>query len=107
MMTNIKAFTLGVLYRCGLHIERVNRGGELVGRPRRELGESYQLLYELGIRPKTVIDIGAAGGTPELMAAFPDARLVLVEPLTEFADELDQIAQTRPSIVVQAAAGAT
>ena len=106
MMTKIKAFTLGVLYRCGLHIERVNRGGEFVGRPRRELGESYQLLYELGIRPKTVIDIGAASGTPELMAAFPDARLVLVEPLTEFADQLDHIAQTRPSIVVQAAAGA-
>jgi FkbM family methyltransferase len=34
--------------------------------------------------PQTVIDVGVADGTPSLYAAFPDAYLVLVEPLAEY-----------------------
>ena len=105
MVTRIKAAIHGLLNMLGLRLERIDRGGGLVGRPRRELGDSYRLLHELGIRPRTVIDIGAAGGTPELMSAFPDAGVVLVEPLTEFVDDLEGIARSRHSVIIQAAAG--
>ncbi len=105
MRSQAKAVTQRLLDRLGLHVERVGSHEDILGRPRRDLGESYKLLHELGTQPRTIIDIGAASGTPELMAAFPDARLVLVEPLAEFADQLDLIAQTRPSIVISAAAG--
>lgn len=32
---------------------------------------------------RTIIDVGVADGTPELYAAFPKARLVLIDPLEE------------------------
>ena len=32
-------------------------------------------------KPKTVIDVGVADGTPELYAAFPSAYHVLIDPL--------------------------
>lgn len=34
--------------------------------------------------PATVVDVGAAWGTPELYRAFPDAYHVMVEPLEEY-----------------------
>jgi FkbM family methyltransferase len=45
-----------------------------------------------GLNPATVIDVGAASGTPELYEAFPDAHLILVEPLEEFAPALQKVA---------------
>jgi FkbM family methyltransferase len=58
-----------------------------------------------GLRPDTIIDVGVAAGTPELYAAFPDARLVLVEPLEEWRGHLEQLAERRRTEVVIAAAG--
>jgi FkbM family methyltransferase len=34
--------------------------------------------------PHTIVDVGTAGGTPELYRAFPNAYYVLIEPLEEF-----------------------
>ena len=45
-----------------------------------------------GLAPVTVIDVGAASGTGELYEAFPDAHLILVEPLEEFAPALRKVA---------------
>jgi FkbM family methyltransferase len=69
------------------------------------VSDSYRLLAQLGVAPTTLLDIGAAGGTPELFAAFPDAGLVLFEPLAEFRGDLDRILATRRGILVEAAAG--
>lgn len=44
-----------------------------------------------GFRPETIIDVGAAGGTPALYEAFPEARHILIEPLEEYIPHLDSL----------------
>jgi FkbM family methyltransferase len=45
---------------------------------------SLEVLKELGLQPKTVIDVGVRHGTPELYETFPKSKHVLVEPVREF-----------------------
>ena len=61
---------------------------------------------ELGLAPQTVIDVGVGPGTPDLYQGFPDARLLLVEPLEEWRAALEAVQRARPTEVVIAAAGA-
>ncbi len=49
-------------------------------------------IKSLGFAAKTIIDVGVAYGTPELYEAFPEARLILVDPLINLTD-----VRTRPS----------
>ena len=44
-----------------------------------------------GLKPATVIDVGAASGTLELYETFCDAHFLLVEPLEEFAPVLQEV----------------
>jgi FkbM family methyltransferase len=44
-----------------------------------------------GLRPKTIIDVGAASGTPALYEVFPEARHILIEPLEEYISHLDSL----------------
>jgi FkbM family methyltransferase len=60
---------------------------------------------QLGLAPATVIDVGVAAGTPELYQAFPGARLILVEPLVEWRQQLEDAHRERNTEVVIAAAG--
>src|SRR5262245_61167607 len=46
-----------------------------------------------GLAPKTVFDVGVGRGTPWLYDAFPDAKLVLFEPLPLFEGELAKLAR--------------
>ncbi len=55
----------------------------------------WERLGMLDIRPQTVVDVGVAYGTPELYQAFPDAELVLVEPLTEYDAAIAEILARR------------
>ncbi len=64
-----------------------------------------EYIQRLGYQPATLIDIGAASGTPELYAAFPDAYLLLVEPLEEFSAEIASILSTRRGVHVPVALG--
>jgi FkbM family methyltransferase len=41
--------------------------------------------------PKTVVDVGVGYGTPALYTAYPDAYIVLVEPLVEYKAAIDGI----------------
>jgi FkbM family methyltransferase len=59
----------------------------------------------LGFAPGTVIDVGVARETLELYEAFPQARLLLIEPLAEFEPFLKQICQRYKGQYVLAAAG--
>ena len=61
-------------------------------------------LHRLGFRPQTIIDVGVAGGTPELYTAFPDAQLILVEPVEEFSEGIAQILARRRGVHIRAAA---
>jgi FkbM family methyltransferase len=53
-----------------------------------------QAMAARGFTPATVIDVGAARGTPLLYRSFPDAYHVLIEPLREFEEELEQLTHT-------------
>jgi FkbM family methyltransferase len=46
-----------------------------------------------GLKPETIIDVGAASGTPALYEVFPNARHILIEPLEEFVPQLDSLVQ--------------
>jgi FkbM family methyltransferase len=63
-------------------------------------------LRKPGLAPATVIDVGVGRGTPNLYDAFPEAHLVLVEPLREFEEDLRRICRRRGGEYVLAAAGA-
>ena len=58
-----------------------------------------------GLGPETVIDVGAAVGTAELYEAFPDAHLVLIEPLSECREQLEQWLSTHDGELVESAVG--
>jgi FkbM family methyltransferase len=89
------------LARAGLELRRTGGGG-----PRRTLAEVLAHARSVGVAPRTVVDVGVAAGTPELYAAFPDAALLLVEPLADLhRAELDALAARRRTVVAPVAAG--
>lgn len=63
-------------------------------------------LARLGFAPRTIIDAGVANATPELYDNFPNAALLLIEPLAEFEPFLRKICASRANAqYVLAAAG--
>jgi FkbM family methyltransferase len=92
------------LGRFGLELHRKHPADELskfkldaVQRlERQSLRGALQHARTLGVHPNCVFDIGAAYGTPELYATFPDARHVLVEPLDEYRPFLERVVNTYP-----------
>jgi FkbM family methyltransferase len=48
-------------------------------------------LRELGNLPRTIVDVGAAKGTPQLYECFPDSFQVLVDPVQEYRPYLEEI----------------
>lgn len=62
-------------------------------------------IAKLGFRPRTVIDVGVAYHTLELYQQFPEAKILLVEPLAEFEPFLRQICTQYKAEYVLAAAG--
>ena len=57
--------------------------------------------------PRTVVDVGAGRGTPQLYQAFPEAYHFLVEPLTEYEFDLRKALEPYQGEYIFAAAGAT
>ncbi len=55
-----------------------------------------EYVKRLGFQPATLIDVGVARGTPELYAAFPNAYLLLIEPLQEFTADIASLLAARP-----------
>ena len=45
----------------------------------------------IGLNPKTIIDVGAANGTPAIYKIFPKANHILVEPLKEYTSSLESV----------------
>lgn len=93
----MKAAARRLLARAGLEVRRTGRG------PRRTLGEVLRHAVSLGLEVGTVVDVGVAGGTPELYAPFPRAQLLLVEPLAEWEPTLRSLVAGRGRYVVAAA----
>ena len=53
-------------------------------------GYTSKRIARLGC-PKTIIDIGTGFGTPAFYDAFPEANMLLIEPVKEFEDHLKKI----------------
>lgn len=62
---------------------------------RRTLGQFSRYLAKRNFRPGTVIDVGVADGTLELYGPFPDAELLLVEPMARFKPAIEAILKRR------------
>jgi FkbM family methyltransferase len=71
----------------------------------RQSGWTPETLRKHGVSPATVIDVGAAGGTHSLYAAFPGAHHVLIEPQREFEPALERIVRRRKGEYILTAVG--
>jgi FkbM family methyltransferase len=67
-----------ILGLCGLEVRRVQNQV-----PRYTMRGFLQQAVKNGLLPMTVIDVGAATGTPAIYESFPDAYHLLIEPLEE------------------------
>jgi FkbM family methyltransferase len=73
----------GLLWRAG-------GGDRELGEDARGSGSGWrpENMRKRGFAPATVIDVGAAYGTPALYAAFPEAYHVMIEPLVDYEPSL-------------------
>ncbi len=76
----------------------------MIGQPRKNIAEALDQVIKLGIRPKTVIDVGVANGTFDLYKKFPYAFHLLVEPLVEYEQNLKEICNRYNAEYIMAAA---
>ncbi len=56
-------------------------------------------LKERGFNPGTIIDVGVAFGTPDIYCLSDEATLVLVEPVIEFREYINEIKKKRQALV--------
>ena len=79
----------------------------LIGCSRASLKGSLSHIKRLGFEPRTVLDVGAGTGTPELYRVFPKARHILIEPLEENRLRLEEVARKYGNVeyILAAAAG--
>jgi FkbM family methyltransferase len=59
-----------------------------------------------GFRPRTIVDVGAAYGTPQLYEAFPASFHILIEPLREYEPHLQDILEKYEGEYLLTAVGA-
>lgn len=76
-----------VKFKLKQKLRRLLRGG----RPTRTFDEFFEHIKGLGFYPETVIDVGAADGTPSLQNAFSKAYFFWFEPLEEFRSALQML----------------
>jgi FkbM family methyltransferase len=96
--SRLKSTAKRLAARAGLEVQRR-------GAVRRTPEAVLEHVKRLGLEPGSVIDVGVAHGTPELYQAFPEARLLLVEPLEEYAESVRRIESRHRAEWVRAAAG--
>lgn len=100
LRTRLRARAATALASHGIEIHRT-RG------VRRTLPGVLAHYRGLGFVPNVVFDVGVGPGTPELYDGFPDARLVLVEPLEEWKRNFEWVERARATDTIIAAAGST
>jgi FkbM family methyltransferase len=100
LRTRARARAVTTLASRGIEIHRT-RG------VRRTLPAILAHYRALGFVPSVVFDVGVGPGTPELYEGFPDARLVLVEPLEEWRRHFEWVELQRGADTIIAAAGST
>jgi len=91
-----------LLAPTGFALQRRDGGGRATAE------DALERLRGRGLAPRTVIDVGAAFGDWAELAGrlFPEARVLLVEPLSEFAPFLEmRMRHLADATVIAAAAG--
>jgi FkbM family methyltransferase len=73
---------------------------------RDSIGEVMQLAKEFGFIPATIVDVGVNTGTPGLFEFFPDAKLIMIDPLTESEFFMRHIAALYPDAHYEVCAAA-
>ncbi|HEY9610730.1 FkbM family methyltransferase [Allocoleopsis sp.] len=73
----------------GLEIHRKRQA--IAQTPRASMYGCLSQACQNGLQPKTIIDVGAASGTPALYEVFPEARHILIEPLEEYIPHLNSL----------------
>lgn len=89
MLDSSKKILKNLISLFGLEIRRKEQVIHQI--PRASMYGCLQQAVKNGLTPETVIDVGAAGGTPALYEVFPNANHILIEPLEEFAPNLSQL----------------
>lgn len=67
--------------------------------------DTPEYIRRLGFKPRTLVDVGVARGTPPLYEAYPEPYLVLIEPLAETIPFARDILKHRPGVFVQTGLG--
>jgi len=104
MMRRAQRYLHRRLLERGWLVRRVSPSGPW------EPGRAYwdvEYLRRLKFNPATIVDVGVGYGTESLYAAYPNADLLLVEPLSEFATAIQMILANRPGLYVPLALGET
>jgi FkbM family methyltransferase len=78
-----------LLARCGYELK-------VAGTPPRGFEGFLRFAKELGLAPRTIVDVGVGHGTHWLYEAFPDAKLALFEPLKEFHGIAHTLGRSKP-----------
>jgi FkbM family methyltransferase len=89
MFNSSKNILKKIAEKIGFEIRRKQPGSHQI--PRSSLYGCLQQALKNGLKPETVIDVGAADGTPPLYEVFPEANHILIEPLEEFTPNLSQL----------------
>jgi FkbM family methyltransferase len=92
------------------HINKILNffGAKLVSKSYfRDWPSFFAYVKSRGMYPKIVIDVGVATDTMQIYKAFPKAKLLLVEPLVEFKESLEQLKTQFDGDYILAAAGAS
>jgi FkbM family methyltransferase len=105
-MTPFKNLVNGALRPLSLEIRRVEPPTHDEGPGRDTLEGCLRHARGVGFQPATILDVGAAFGgfTLQCRAVFPNARAVMVEPLSEYRSHLDALAQPGSGVEVAAVA---
>ena len=112
----LKKIVKGILSKLGYEVHKTNLGYEV-----RKTKLEYEVRkkqtttnYPIGFnssylsricQPRTVIDIGVGYGTFPLYEAYPAAKFILVEPLKEYEEHINNISQKYDCTVYYKAVG--
>lgn len=108
----LKRFVIGAFHSLGLEVSRRRPQAPPAASildpsapPRHSLAGVLRHAQQAGLRPATVIDVGTAFGTFPLYETFPKARHLLVEPMSEWEENLKAICRQYKGEYVLAVAG--
>jgi FkbM family methyltransferase len=92
----LKSLMKTALTRFGYQVSKISTP------PRATMARGIAHLREIGIRPKTIFDVGASNGSWSgiAMRIFPDAHYVLFEPQPYHQESLKEFNSTHPNVTI-------